>query len=186
MDSVIGRFFALGDDTPFRHPEIWTRQASPDTGVARLCIGGGEDPVGLLLRLGQALTEPLFVLAVIDVSTEATGKYESEAMTDADVASFFDQFGRLFAEHGRAEAWIGSLPDEGGLARDFVVLDDHDLLYAYGPLDVFERILRDVGFTTGLPEIPVPHVHGLNVELAQDLQLREWPGWARVLPLEDE
>ena len=168
------------EDTPFRYPETWAREVASDTDVVRLCIGGGDDPVRLLLAVAEALAEPLFVLAVIDVSEAETGKYESEAMTYADVASFFDEFGRLFAEHGRAEAWVGST-HEGGL----IVLDEHDLLYAYGPLDEFERILRDRGFTAGLPEMPVPHVHALNVELAEQLRLREWPGWARVLPLED-
>jgi hypothetical protein len=186
--SAVGRFFALADDTsvqvadtPFRYPEIWARQLTPETGVARLCIGGGEDPVKLLVTLAQALTEPLFVLALIDASTGQTGKYESGAMTYPDVAAFFDEFGRLFAAHGRAEAWVGSTQDSG-----LVVLDEHDLLYAYGPLDEFEAILPDRGYKAGFPEVPVPHAHALDVELAEQLRFREWPGWARVLPLEEK
>jgi hypothetical protein len=178
--SETGRFFAFGEYTAFRHPEIWARQAT--TGPDRLCIGGGEDPVKLLVALAQALAEPLFVLAVISVSMAGNAaKYESEAMTHGDVALFFDEFGKLFSEHGRAEAWVGSTQDEG-----LIVLDEHDLLYAYGPFDEFERILRDRGFTAGLPELPVPHWHAFNAELAEEVRLREWSGWRRVLPLEDD
>jgi hypothetical protein len=184
--SVIGKFFAMGDDKPFRYPEVWERE--PTDGPDRLLIGGGEDPVKLLVALAQALSEPLFVLAVIHVSRDGDpGKYESEAMTHADVASFFDEFGKLFSDDGRAEAWIGSMQEEGGRARDFIVLDNHDLLYAYGPLDEFERILRDRGFTAGLAEVPAPHEHHYNPQFdTEEARLREWSGWSRVLPLEEE
>ena len=184
--SVIGKFFAMGDDKPFRHPEVWEREAVTD--IDRLIVGGGDDSVKLLVALAQVLSEPLFVLALIRVSHEGDpGKYESEAMTHADVASFFDEFGKLFSDDGRAEAWIGSMQVEGGRVREFIVLDNHDLLYAYGPLDDFERILRDRGFTAGLAELPYPHSHAYNTELdAEEVRLREWPGWGRVLPLEDD
>lgn len=81
-------------------------------------------------------------------------------MTHADVASFFDDFGKLFSDDGRAEAWVGSIEDEG-----LIVLDDNDLRYAYEPLDEFERILRDRGFAAGFPLLPSPHAHNFNEEL---------------------
>jgi hypothetical protein len=176
-----GKVFALGDDTPFRHRKSWERE--PTRRRERLRIGGGDDPVELLVALAQLLVEPLYVLAVINVPFAGNGaKYESQALTHAGVGSFFDDFGTLFSDDGRADAWVGSMHDEG-----LIVLDENDLLYAYGPLDEFERMLRDRGFTVEWPLLPSPHVHNFNEELnSEEARLRGWSGWSRVLPLEDD
>jgi hypothetical protein len=165
----IGKLFELGADTPFQHPQVLAREST--TGPDRLRIGGGEDSVKLLVALAQVLAEPLYVLAVFRVTEPA--KYESEPMTHADAASFFDEFGKLFSEDGRAQAWVGSMHDDG-----LIVLDEHDLLYASGPLNEFERILRDRGFTTGHAKIPAPHAHQYSPAFdTEEARLREWSGW---------
>lgn len=103
-------------------------------------------------------------------------------MTHADAAAFFDQFGTLFADDGRADAWVGSTQGEG-----LIVLDRDDVLYAYGPLDEFERMLRDRGFAAGFPLLPNPHIHNYNPELSpEEARLREWSRWNRVLPLDED
>jgi hypothetical protein len=62
-----------------------------------------------------------------------------------------------------------------------VVYDNHNLLYAYGPLEPFEAILRKNSLQEA-PEVtlPEPHVHHYNAEfdgLVADL-MSYWP-WKR-------
>ena len=66
-----------------------------------------------------------------------------------------------------------------------LVLDEHDLIYAYGALHTFEQVLRERGYVRGDPQVPVPHEHHYNGrydKLESDLR-RLW-AWARILPLD--
>lgn len=46
-----------------------------------------------------------------------------------------------------------------------IVLDRHNLIYAYGPVAAFEAVLRRIGVNPGgLPMIPDPHVHHYHAE----------------------
>ena len=60
-----------------------------------------------------------------------------------------------------------------------VVLDEHDLIYAYGPLHTFEEVLRERRVHDGLTRpIPAPHEHHYNQQydkLENDLW-RLWRG----------
>jgi hypothetical protein len=58
------------------------------------------------------------------------------------------------------------------------VLDRHNLIYAYGPLDLFEATLLRLGaHSHGLPEVPDPHVHQYHQEwdAAEGELLRTFP-----------
>jgi nitrite reductase/ring-hydroxylating ferredoxin subunit len=178
---VIGKLFDLDDEVAYRHPEVWLREGT--TGPERLRIGGGERPVGLLLDLAAVLPEPLFVLAVLRVPRRAeAGRYESEALHRDEVRAFFTEFEALFADDARVQGWIGATDGSG-----LVVLDEHDLVYAYGPLDAHEQVLARRGFARGDPVVPSPHAHHYNPELdGLEVALAEWPRWRRILPLADE
>ena len=66
------------------------------------------------------------------------------------------------------------------------MLDEHDLIYAYGPLAAMEAALVAAGFTEGEPAVPDPHEHHYNPELDPlEVRLREWWDWRRVLPLDE-
>ena len=99
------------------------------------------------------------------------------------MASFYDEFCALFVDDARAQGWIGATDGSG-----LLVLDEHDLLYAYGPLDAFSSRLRATGFIPGEPRAPDPHEHHYNEEFDPlEQRLRAWSRWQRVLPLgEDE
>jgi hypothetical protein len=178
---VIGKLFALGAKEPYRHAEVWAREAT--SGPDRLRIGGGERPVGLIRNLASLLAEPLYVLVVLSVprGSGEPGRYESDALAQGEVATFLDEFEELFTHDARAELWIGSTTGEG-----LLVLDEHDLVYAYGLLDAFSAQLVARGFKDGLPRAPDPHEHHYNTEfdgLEARLIARDW---RRVLPLHDE
>jgi hypothetical protein len=178
---VVGKLFALGGEEPYRHARIWAREAT--SGPDRLRIGGGERPLEVIEELARLLVEPLYLLVVLSVARGGgtSGRYESNALTHSELAVFLEEFEDLFSNDARAEIWIGSTTGEG-----LLVLDEHDLVYAYGPLDAFSAQLGARGFEHGLPRAPDPHEHQYNPEfdeLEGRLIARDW---RRVLPLRDE
>lgn len=176
---MIGKLFALGADEPFRHAEIYAREET--SGPDRLRIGGGERPVALLEDLATLLAEPLFVLVVLSVPRGGSqaGRYESDALTLDELTAFLAEFDVLFADDARTALWVGSTTGEG-----LLVLDEHDLVYAYGSLAAFAGRLSARGFEHGLPAAPDPHEHHYNSELDDFERRLTARDWRRVLPLE--
>lgn len=178
---MVGKLFELDATVPYRHAQAWFRE--PTSGPERLRVGGGQQPVELLEQLSAGLTEPLFVLAVLRVPrTGDPGRLESNALTQQEVAHFLERFNELFANDARAQIWVGATDSTG-----LLILDEHDLIYAYGPLDAFEQIVIHAGYAPGRPAAPDPHEHHYNAELDPlEDDLRAWPNWRRVLPLTDD
>src|SRR5206468_10147135 len=88
------------------------------------------------------------------------GRYESPELSLDDVSWFFETFGRFLDEDSRHDIWVRSHTDDAT-----IVLDRHNLIFAYGPLDVFENELVAAGLTAATPkEIPDPHVHNYHAE----------------------
>jgi hypothetical protein len=179
--DVAGKVFEIGAESPYRHGPSWSSEQT--TEYERLVIGGGDRPVELLVSLARELEQPLFVLAVLRVprTTDQPGKLESEALDYAGVVAFYREFEPLFARDGRVQGWIGATDGSG-----LLVLDEHDVVYAYGPLGAFEERLRALGYEPGVVEVPTPHEHHYS-EAFDDLErkLVALP-WRRVLPLEPD
>ena len=102
------------------------------------------------------------------------GRYESPELDAEGVHAFLNSFGRFLSEDARQDFWIRSHGDDAT-----IVLDRHNLIYAYGPLDAFEAVLRDLGLQAGEPpSIPDPHVHHYHPERDDDeravLQAFDW------------
>jgi hypothetical protein len=68
--------------------------------------------------------------------------------------SFLRHFQTYLESDGRHHVWVVSVPTNATL-----VFDNHNLIYAYGPLDEFVPILLQRGFSEQEAPIPVPHVH---------------------------
>ena len=91
---------------------------------------------------------------------------------------FGEEFRELFENDARAQLWVGATSGEG-----LLVLDEHDLVLAYGPLERLASALEANGFAPGVPEVPDPHEHHYNVELDHlETRLLEARVWRRVLP----
>jgi hypothetical protein len=177
---VIGKLFLLGATEPFRHPKVWKRETVD--GRERLAIGAGLETLTLVRALAWELKEPLSVLVVMRVPrvAEAPGRWESEPYNHAALERFLDRFGELFEDDGRADLWIGETQGDG-----LLVLDEHDVVYAYGPVQRIQTILNRRGYARGAPTVPVPHEHRYHRHFDDlERQLEHW-AWRRVLPLED-
>jgi len=99
------------------------------SGTSGDCAGRAA---GWLLReLLALLPEPLWVLYVlVTPRTEAAaGRYQSATPhTRIEVLALLDRFENYFASDGRHNLWLAA-PPAGQL-----VLDRHDVIYAYGRL----------------------------------------------------
>jgi hypothetical protein len=116
----------------------------------------------LIVNLAAALTEPFKILYVLHTPRGGSnwGRYESPALDRASVLQFFRQFGEFIASDARHDVWLYSGPDDATL-----VWDRHDLVYAYGPLDAFEKALGGFGYRlVGEVPIPSPHAHNYHTE----------------------
>ncbi len=48
--------------------------------------------------------------------------------------------------------------------NDYIIYDNHEIIYAYGDLDKLKNSLIKKGFIEGVFEIPCPHSHHFNKE----------------------
>ena len=130
------------------------------TGPERLCIGVDEAQDRCVLLLATTLAGPYKLLYLLHTTrTDAPlGRYEGPEMNHQEVEEFFHQFGRFLIEDARHDLWLHSRSENAT-----IVLDRHNLIYAYGPLDSFEHVLVNAGLRRGaLPQVPEPHVHHYN------------------------
>ncbi|MCC6907888.1 MAG: hypothetical protein IT430_08120 [Phycisphaerales bacterium] len=170
-----GAVLQSGADVRHRHENVWLRQ--PTRGPDRLVIGPSGDHVRLMKQLMEAMEAPfvlLYVLAVPRTSEHAAGRYESPWMHErGEVSQLLDEFREYFENDGRHQVWI-----IGDGNKSQLVYDQHDLIYAYGPLNDFATALRTAGFREGEPRVPVPHSHHYNHEYDGEesrlIETREW------------
>lgn len=174
---MVGKLFALGEEVSFVHPAVCMREAT--SGPERLRVGGGAHSTQTLLAFAGELAGLLFVLVVMRMPRAGEERWwDSEAMAHSEVVAFVDEFRDLFEKDARADLWVGTTTNQR-----LVVLDEHDLIYAYGPLDRFEEVLHSNGYVAGEPRAPDPHEHHYNVEFDEfEMRIREWDEWRRVLP----
>jgi hypothetical protein len=131
-------------------------------GRGRLQIGLDDAPDGCMQQFASLLVGPFQLLYVLHTSRTGAelGRYESPELNVAAVEDFFRKFGRFLSEDSRHDLWLRSYDDDAT-----IVLDRHNIIYAYGPIDVFEAALVRLGARSGrAPQIPDPHVHNYHHE----------------------
>jgi hypothetical protein len=131
-------------------------------GIGRLRIGLDRDHVACLRSFLDCLSGPFQLLYVLHTSRSDAelGRCESPALSSEEVHAFVDEFGRFLSEDSRHDFWLRSHGDDAT-----IVWDRHNLIYAYGTLDAFEVVLRNLGVRAGAPPlIPAPHVHHYHPE----------------------
>jgi hypothetical protein len=169
------------DFIPYRYSNCWDIEKT--TGPERLVIGPESSQVELLIKLARTLAEPFGILYVLLVSRKDNepARYQCPYPCDrGEMESFFRTFRDFFESDGRHHVWLTSLPDSSTL-----VYDQHNVIYAYGPLRQFEIVLRDQGMKRGEVSFPIPHSHHYNPEFDDEEQrlLDHW-NWRRS-PLQE-
>jgi hypothetical protein len=174
------------EERPYEYPNVWAMEQT--TGPNRLVIAPKRDQVGVLLRLMECMTDPLWVLYVLRINraTGNAGRYEStEPQSRRAVEEFLAEFKTFLECDGRHQLWLGSDSNS-----DLLVYEQHNRIYAYGRLDEFRSILTDMALEE-VPSIslPCPHAHLYHASLDdEETQLLKHWGWHQtpLQPSDDE
>ena len=136
-------------------------------GAERLKIALDERPDRWVLRLRRTLMGPCKLLYVLHTTRTgaALGRYESPELSLEEGARFFQEFGQFLAEDSRHDVWLHTLIDTAT-----IVLDRHNLLWAYGPLNAFEDVLVE----GGISRVPVSNVPDPGKHAHQHNYHAEW------------
>ena len=170
-------------ELPFEYSDVWS--LGKTSGPGRLVIAPSKSQIDLMVELCSLMPEPYFVLYVLVVprSDNSPGRYQSpHPLSRADLAEFANRFREYFECDGRHNLWVGA-PDHSFL----LVYDRHNVIYGYGPLDVFEKRLR----LRGIKEVddvvfPSPHAHEYNSRFdADEASILEYMPW-KLSPLGED
>ena len=144
-----------GTDAEHRYPDHYEWERT--TGPVRLVVAPKGSHVDLLIALTGCWRGPFWILYVLSVPRTGAlpGRYQSpEPLGQADVATFLSTHRSFLEGDARHALWVASASAEGTL-----VYDRHNVLYAYGPIEMFEAVLQAHGIRRGPVELPVPHSH---------------------------
>jgi len=140
-------------------------------GSTRLKVGIRETQAAMLEALSGELEPPYQLLYVLHTSRNGfpLGRYESPELDRETMLAFLRRFGSFIAEDARHDFWIHS--HTGGT----IVIDRYNMIYCYGQLESFERILTNAGVAAvanwAAPKVPSPH--GLHYHEEWDQAERE-------------
>lgn len=149
-----------GTEQSFYYPHCWERQQT--SGPERICIAPHSNQIDLLEELSEGFVGPsgiLYVLVVPRGSGTAGRHQMARPMERIMLESFLARDRRFFEEDARHHLWIADVT-----GQDQIVYDRHNVIYAYGTLERFERVLRSRGLREGKVAVPVPHVHHYHGE----------------------
>ena len=173
----------LPGSVPYTYLNVWAIETT--TGPDRLIIAPSADHVGLMIESATVLPEPFGILYLLLVSRcdNSTGRYQAPYPCARDeMESFLQQFREYFELDGRHHIWITSLP-----ASATLVYDNHNVIYAYGPLEEYKRILSRRGVNEGTVRFPVPHTHNYNAEFdEQEKNVLAFWDWHRSALMEGD
>jgi hypothetical protein len=171
----------VGDEhIPHDYGNVYFKQPCGD--AFRLVIGPSRDQVGLMVELASQLQgNPWFVLYVLLVPRKGNrvpGRYQSEPFeSHAAFTAFLNSFRSFLEGDGRHHVWIGSAANDG-----LLVYDQHNVIFAYGPLDGYKSVLLSHGFRECEFWFPCPHSHAYMPEndaeeerLIAEIEWRRFP-----------
>jgi hypothetical protein len=156
----IGALLADGTFSEFRHPDVYDIEQT--TGPTRLVIAPSGNHVQLLLELARCWQGSYYLLYVLRMSGAGheAGRYQSPHLLDVgELAVFLSQYRDFLEGDCRHALWIGSPGGEGTL-----VYDHHNVLFGYGPLEAYKRVLDRRGLRRGSVRIPNPHSHPYHAD----------------------
>lgn len=159
----------IGSELPphaaYEYPDLWDVQEI--NGPQRLIVAPSRGHVALMLDLCRELEGPFWLLYVLLLSRReehAPGRYQSESELDHEALDrFMRDFEEFLERDGRHHLWVHSATDQATL-----VYDNHNVIYVYGPLDRFERVIEQHGLRRADVRFPVPHTHSYNPEYDAD------------------
>jgi len=131
-----------------------------------------------MTKLARVLPEPFGILYVLLVSRRdnEAGHYQCPSPCKREeMESFLQEFKGYFESDGRHHIWVASVP-----ASATLVYDQHDVIYAYGPLTRFKKILQGEGLKESPIRFPAPHSHNYYPEYDwQEQKVLDYWDWRK-------
>ncbi|HEX6773330.1 MAG TPA: hypothetical protein VF126_14970 [Acidobacteriaceae bacterium] len=175
----------MPDDRPWSYENVWAVEDLSDR--KRLIIAPKSTKLDIFERLAEIVPESFWLLYVLVVPRGEgnAGRYQSCELQSLDqVRRFLHEFKDLLETDGRQNLWIHSTCGSATL-----VFDRHGLVYGYGPVNNWTKILKQIGLTevpSRAIKIPNPHSHHYHAEFdAEARRLLEYLEW-RHTPLRDQ
>jgi len=177
QDFKFGRLEGNSREIPHVYPDSWAKERTGDQD--RLVITQAVHQVNLVRDLSQIMDEPFGILYVLVVprGEHEAGRYQSpNPVSRQDLLSFLNRFEHFLESDGRHNLWVASIGEP-----DLLVYDRHNLIYSYGRLEHFKKILETKGIAeTPQVKIPSPHVHYYHEEFDEnESQLLKYWDWKR-------
>jgi hypothetical protein len=170
------------EDRPWIYQNVWA--AEELSGTKRLVVAPKSGNAGILERLVETMPEPFWLLYVLVVPRGEgdAGRYQSsKPQTREQVRRFLHEFQTFMETDGRQNLWIRS---ESGTAT--LINDRHGLMYGYGPVDDWKKILQQIEIPSASIKVPDPHSHhyhaSFDAEASRLLAYLEW----QHTPLHDQ
>jgi hypothetical protein len=166
------KFSASVEGQSFNHSNLYEVQQV--AGRSRVLIGSSGNEIKLVSDLCRDLRGPFGVLYVLVVSRlgNESARYQCPVDLDHDELLMSLEAHRAFLEQdGRHNLWVHSFAGDGQ-----IVLDRHNVLFAYGDVGRIVARLHDLGFRYGVVRFPAPHTHHYHSEFDQSEEavLRAW------------
>ncbi len=142
----------------FFYPNTWNIENTPQ--FQRLVIAPESNQIELIIELCKTLPEPFGILYVLVVprGENEEGRYQiAQPLNHKETEIFLRDFKDYFEKDARHHIWIASIP-----TNSMLIYDNHNIIYAYGELEKFEKIISEKGLIQKEIIVPVPHVHGYN------------------------
>jgi len=152
---------------------------------SRISGGVPEGDPRIFGSLAATLAEPFFLLYVLHTprGEAEPGRYQSPELTALDIQSFIEKYEDLLKGDARFDIWVHSKKDNAT-----IVWDRHNMLFAYGPLELFSSQLQALGFKEGKIRPLEAHQHYYRAELDSLAKavLEEYPWSYSPLQSQDE
>lgn len=143
-----------GTDVAFHYHDVW--EVENTTGPPRIVIAPSKNHIDLLLELSsswKALRRVLYILLTSRCDNKL-GRYESPSLTQTQLSDFLKRYKDYFESDARHHLWIGLFR-----SKALLVYDQHNVIYGYGDLDEYQKMLQEKGFSKGAVTFPSPHTH---------------------------
>lgn len=138
-------------------------------GPDRLAVSLQSGQIELICQLLSTMPGPfgfLYILVVTRTGLEQARYELDKSLTLEGITRLLDEYRGFFEQDARHTVFI--VDHSSG---DFIVYDRHNLIYIYGDLDRYTRLLTRQGLVQRNIIIPTPHAHHYHHEF-DDLETR--------------
>jgi hypothetical protein len=148
-----------GTDLAFSYRDVW--EIEHTTGPERIVIAPSKDHINLVLELTSSWKGPRKILYILLTSRcgQKLGRYESPSLTKNQLSDLLKKYKDFFESDARHHVWVSTVQGEV-----LVVYDQHNVIYGYGDLNNYQKVIQQRRFTEEAVKFPSPHTHSYHAQ----------------------